>query len=173
MTSQKQISDPSLKSRLDPLLSDSALAVRQQRFLRSRRLTGRFIGLLMGLIYMAVSQNVNAYYLPGLPLYQTPPGQPWTILIGGLAGGLVGWITFWSESSWVGIIWGSLAAALLFDGYAILNSISDGVSLSFIAVTLFLIILPITALAAVVVVPVVLGQEPLLALVGAVQVVPP
>ena len=68
-----------------------------------------------------------------------------------VGGALIGWVCLWAESSWVGILWGSLLAALVFDGYALLRSLSEAIPLSILAVSLGLIILPMTAMAAAVV----------------------
>ena len=71
---------------------------------KARRILGTFIGSLMGLAYALVAQNINGMLLPGLPLYQPPPGKINTILITILIGGLMGLIAAWPEDALPGIL---------------------------------------------------------------------
>jgi|GEM_PF-673498 len=138
--------DPYLNAQLPPLLDDTAARQRQRHFTRSRRLTGFWLGLAMGTLYFTIAQLINPLLMPGLPIYQLPPGMPWTALIAGLAGGLTGLLAAWPDGSLVGILWGSLVGTLFFDVYALANSVSDSLPLSWIGVFLLFILLPMAAM---------------------------
>ena len=58
----------------------------------------------MGLSYSLVAQNANYLSLPGIPLYQPPPGRTATILLTILIGGLMGLIAAWPEDALPGIL---------------------------------------------------------------------
>ncbi len=85
------------------------------------------------------------------PLYQIPPGMPWTMLIAGAACALLGLATAWSDSPLVGILWVSIIGTVIFDSYAAANLINDKVPLSWMFGILFMILLPMTAMTAVVI----------------------
>lgn len=62
----------------------------------------------MGLAYSLVAQNINGFYLSGIPLYEPPPGKFMTILITILIGGLMGLITAWPEDALPGVLFGAI-----------------------------------------------------------------
>jgi hypothetical protein len=71
---------------------------------KSRRILGTIIGMAMGLAYSLVAQNINGLILPGIPLYEAPPGKFNTILITILIGGLMGLIAAWPDDALPGIL---------------------------------------------------------------------
>jgi hypothetical protein len=75
---------------------------------KSRRILGFIIGSAMGLAYSLVAQNINAFSLRGIPLYEPGPGKFNTILITILIGGLMGLITAWPEDSLPGVLLGAV-----------------------------------------------------------------
>jgi hypothetical protein len=84
---------------------------------KSRRILGAIIGASMGLAYSLVSQYINAISLPGVPLYNPPPGKLATILITVLIGGIMGLIAAWPEDALPGVllsaVFGIAATSLL------------------------------------------------------------
>ena len=144
-------SNPTLRDHLTPLPNEEELILRQKKFTRYRRVTAAWMGFGMGLISVACAYSVNQWSLPGLPLYQPPPGMPWLALGGGVVCALVGLVTAWSQTSVIGILWGSLAGTLVFDSFALINSLPDKVPPAWIAGILFLILLPIAAMVSLVI----------------------
>lgn len=55
-----------------------------------RSVTGLWVGTLVGLAYGSVSQSINGWSLPGLPLIHAPFDVTGNILLYGLAGAIVG-----------------------------------------------------------------------------------
>jgi hypothetical protein len=86
-----------------------------------RRLTGLLFGAALGLMFGLTSQLINRILLPGVPLYQPPLGPLGNILASLLAGGLLGVICAWPESSINGtFIASAFAAAAILGGNAVL-----------------------------------------------------
>lgn len=99
--------------RLTPLPSETELARRARVFTRSRRIAGALIGFLMGAVFIAVTETINRFFLPGVPLYTPPPGLPWSAILGGLIGALLGLLTAWTGIPAPGIFSASLTGAVL------------------------------------------------------------
>lgn len=81
---------------------------------------GTIIGLATGLAYSLVAQNINGMSLPGIPLYEPPPGKAMTIFITILIGGLMGLVTAWPEDGLPGVLFGAvtgIAASSLYNIY--------------------------------------------------------
>jgi hypothetical protein len=96
-------------------------------------------------VYGAVSQSINHFYLPDLPLYHPAPG-PWLIALSAmLLGGLLGWLSAWPENSLLGILCGGLLGALAMDGATILETFQEAGNLQQVGAALFLIALPMVA----------------------------
>lgn len=89
---------------------------------RNRRILGFIIGATFGLIYSWVSQFVNVWALPGIPLYEPPIGRVETILLTALLMGLLSLIVIWDQESLWGLIIASLAGVVLSSYGAHLNS---------------------------------------------------
>ena len=73
-----------------------------------RRMVGFLVGLLFGLPYSLISEFVNSWMLPGIPLAEPPVGRVVTVLATSLALGLLGLIVAWEKDSFLGIIAGAL-----------------------------------------------------------------
>jgi hypothetical protein len=71
---------------------------------KARRILGTVVGSLMGLAYALVAQNINGMLLPGVPLYEPPPGKINSILLTILIGGLMGLVAAWPEDALPGIL---------------------------------------------------------------------
>ncbi len=78
-----------------------------------RRISGLVFGSLMGLSYGLASQVINQVILPGVPLYQPPPGRFAAILLATLGGGLLGLLACWPQEAITGVINSGLAGALV------------------------------------------------------------
>lgn len=77
-----------------------------------RRAAGILLGTALGISYGIVAQLINRVALPGLPLHQPPLGPPGNILLHGLVGAGLGFLSALPVSAAWGIFLGSLAAAL-------------------------------------------------------------
>ena len=76
-----------------------------------RRVLGSLLGAGLGLSYGLVSQLINRVALPGVPLYQPPLGPLGNIVLQGLVGAGLGFLTSQPSSATLGTLFGSLAAA--------------------------------------------------------------
>jgi hypothetical protein len=79
----------------------------------SRRILGFVFGTAMGLAYAVSSQYINVLFLPGLPIFQPPPGRILTILLTALLGGLLGLLAAWTIEALPGMITSALAGAII------------------------------------------------------------
>ena len=86
---------------------------------RSRRTLGAIFGAAMGLVYALVALNINTLVLPGIPLYQPPPGRFTTIFLTILLGGLLGLIAAWPEDAIPGVLYSALAGIVVTSLYSI------------------------------------------------------
>lgn len=84
----------------------------QQTLETRRRVLGSLLGAGLGLSYGLVSQLVNRVVLPGVPLYQPPLGSLGNIVLHSLVGAGLGFLTSRPSSAMVGVLLGSLAAAI-------------------------------------------------------------
>ena len=75
------------------------------------RVLGSLLGAGLGLSYGLVSQLINRIALPGVPLYQPPLGPLGNIVLQGLVGAGLGFLTSQPSSAALGTLFGSLAAA--------------------------------------------------------------
>lgn len=124
---------------------DQTLAERQKRSTRERRVAGIWLGLILGLVYGAVSQSINTLYLPEIPLYHPFPGPWWTALLSALLGGLLGWISAWPENGLRGILLGGLLGALVIDIATLVETFLESGNLNRVGAALFFIALPLVA----------------------------
>lgn len=76
---------------------------------QTRRTYGLIIGLAFGIPYSVISQFINVWSLPGIPLYELPVGRVASVILTSLFMGMVGLMAAWDEESF----WGLLASALL------------------------------------------------------------
>lgn len=77
---------------------------------RYRRLIGVALGALLGLVYVLVSQGINAIFLPTVPLFQPPLGFWGNVALGALWGGLLGLICAWPYSTAIGVVLASITS---------------------------------------------------------------
>jgi hypothetical protein len=77
---------------------------------RYRRLLGAALGALLGLVYLLISQGINAIFLPNIPLFQPPLGFWGNVALGALWGGVLGLICAWPYSTAIGVVLASIAS---------------------------------------------------------------
>jgi hypothetical protein len=82
-------------------------------FERKRRKNGLVLGLLAGLCFGLTSQCINPLLMKGITLYQPPFGAAGNLVLWVAVGGILGFVTAWSDSSWFGVLAGSLLAGLM------------------------------------------------------------
>ncbi len=109
---------------------------------RARRILGIIVGLLVGLAYGLVSQLINPLFLPGIPLYQAGSGATTVILLNSLVGGLIGLIAAWYDEALPGILFGSLAGALITTLFSFVSSNTDADYILGLLVLLIMTFLP-------------------------------
>ncbi len=78
----------------------------------ARRILGFVLGALMGVAYALVSNLINDYVMPGVPVYQPWPGRPMLILIETFAAALMGLMVCWPDEAIPGVIFSALAGGL-------------------------------------------------------------
>ena len=74
---------------------------------RERRIYGFLVGVVFGLPYATISQFINVWMLPGIPLYELPLGRVTTVVLTSIVMGILGAIVAWEEESFWGLIGGS------------------------------------------------------------------
>lgn len=79
----------------------------------SRRLLGAIFGLVIGLSYGLVAENINRIALRGIPVYNPGPGPAAAVILIALGGCLLGLLAAWTDEIYPGIIAAALAGALL------------------------------------------------------------
>jgi len=89
---------------------------------KSRRTLGAVFGAAMGLVYALVAQYINTLLLPGIPVYQPPPGRYTIMLLTVVLGGLLGLIAAWPEDAIPGVLYSSLAGIGVTSIYSMLLS---------------------------------------------------
>jgi hypothetical protein len=86
---------------------------------KSRRYLGAALGAGMGLVYALVAQSINPLLLPGISLFQSPPGRFATIVLTALMGGLLGLVAAWPEDAIPGVILSAITGIALSSLYSI------------------------------------------------------
>jgi len=76
---------------------------------QKRRTYGLIIGLAFGFPYSLISQFINVWVLPGVPLHEMPIGRVASVILITVFMGLTGLIVAWDEESF----WGLLGSGLL------------------------------------------------------------
>jgi hypothetical protein len=79
---------------------------------KARCVLGVNFGMLLGLAYGVVSLWINSVFLPGIPLFEPPPGRFATFLIEALSGGALGFLVTWPEEFLLGVLLSSVAGTL-------------------------------------------------------------
>lgn len=89
---------------------------------KKRRIYGFIIGIAFGLPYSYISQFINGWMLPGVPLFELPIGRVTTVILTVLSMGALGMIVAWDEESFWGLISGALFLVILGSAQAYINS---------------------------------------------------
>jgi hypothetical protein len=89
---------------------------------KQRRTFGFLVGVAFALPYLIISQFINVWALPGVPLFDFPVGRVESVILGTLVFGLMGMIIAWEEESLWGLILGSLFGVGISSVGAFLNS---------------------------------------------------
>ncbi|MBI5943939.1 MAG: hypothetical protein HY864_06190 [Chloroflexi bacterium] len=106
---------------------------------RNRRIYGIIIGLVFGLPYALISEYINVWSLPGIPLYELPLGRFITVVLTTLFMVILGLVIAWDEESFWGLLGGSMLIVVLSSIQAYINSgVSEGVTSFFLFLFTFL-----------------------------------
>ena len=89
---------------------------------KKRRIYGFIVGIAFGLPYSYISQFINIWLLPGIPLFELPIGRVTTVILTSLSLGALGVIVAWDEESFWGLIGGTLFLVVLGSAQAYINS---------------------------------------------------
>ncbi len=98
---------------------------------KKRRIYGFIIGITFGLPYAYISQFINSWMLPGIPLFDLPIGRVLATILTVLVLGALGVIVAWDEESFWGIVGGSFFLVVLDSMQAYINSGSSQAIASF------------------------------------------
>jgi len=111
----------------------------------NRRTMGALLGSVLGFTYSVVTQTVNYFMVPDLPLY-SDGNLVFRILFGTLTGAFLGFLVNAFENGLVGTVVGSLLGtlAVVFGGLSRASSSSETIAL--VALTLVYTFIPITVL---------------------------
>lgn len=106
---------------------------------QQRRVYGFFLGIAFGLPYSLITQFINVWMLPGIPLFDLPIGRVASVILTTLAMGIVGLFVGWDEESFWGLIGSALFLVLGSSLLAYINSgSSQAVSFFFLFLFTFL-----------------------------------
>lgn len=106
---------------------------------RKRRVYGFIIGLVFGLPYAIISEFINVWMLPSIPLFELPLGRVVTVVLTTLFMVILGLIIAWEEESFWGLLGGSMFVVILSSLQAYINSgVSEGVTSFFLFLFTFL-----------------------------------
>lgn len=89
---------------------------------QKRRMYGFVIGVAFGLPYSVISQFINVWALPGIPLFDLPVGRMTTAILGTLFMGLIGLLVAWDEESFWGLFGSGMLAVFATSLLAFINS---------------------------------------------------
>ena len=89
---------------------------------QKRRMYGIIIGLAFGFPNALISQFINVWALPGIPLYDLPIGRVASVVLISLFMGLTGLIVAWDEESFWGLLGSGLLAVFASSLMAFVNS---------------------------------------------------
>jgi hypothetical protein len=104
-----------------------------------RRVYGFIIGLTFGLPFALISEFINEWMLPGIPLFELPIGRITTVIFTTLFMAMLGVIVAWDEESFWGVLGGSMLIVVLGSFQAFFNSgNSEGVTSFFLFLFTFL-----------------------------------
>lgn len=98
---------------------------------KKRRIYGFIIGIAFGLPYSYISEYINVWMLPDIPLFDLPIGRVITAFLTALVLGVLGVIVAWDEESFFGLIGGTLFLVFVGSVQAFINSGSSQAVTSF------------------------------------------
>lgn len=75
---------------------------------QTRRMYGFFLGIAFGLPYSLITQFINIWMLPGIPLFDLPIGRTASVILTTLAMGITALAVAWDEESFWGLMGSSL-----------------------------------------------------------------
>jgi len=118
-----------------------------------RRGAGLILGFALGLVYGAVSQLINSFFLPDISFFQPPLGAWGNIALWIVFASVLGLVTAWVTETIAGVLWGSAFSALVlgvinlpslkFTGP---NSLGVIVGLIFLLLPMFGLVVPLVAI---------------------------
>lgn len=89
---------------------------------QKRRAYGLIIGLAFGFPYSLISQFINVWALPGIPLHELPIGRFASMILTSLFMGVMGLIVAWDEESFWGLFGSGMLAVFSSSLLAFINS---------------------------------------------------
>ena len=92
---------------------------------RRRRIYGFMLGLAFGLPYAIISEFINGWMLPGIPLFELPLGRVTTVVLTSISIGILGLMVAWDEESFWGLISGAFFLVVLSSVQSYINSESS------------------------------------------------
>jgi hypothetical protein len=120
---------------------------------KARRVLGMIFGFSMGLLYGLVSQYINVWVLPQIPLFQPEPGRFASLILLALFGGLMGLVIAWPLDAIPGVVLGAFLATVTQTAISVHSQASipgNVVGLTYILLITFLprvvLVLPIAGL---------------------------
>jgi hypothetical protein len=108
----------------------------------ARRLIGVLIGTMLGLTYGLVSEFANVIALPGVPLFQSPPGRALTIVLEIVGGGMLGFLAAWPAEAINGVMISALTGTSLSTLLTMILQRGDASRTMQVTALLFLTFLP-------------------------------
>lgn len=99
---------------------------------QTRRICGVFLGIAFGLLYSLISQFINVWMLPGIPLFELPIGRLASVILTTLGMGIIGLLVAWDEESFWGLIGSALFLVLASSLLAFINGGSSEAVPSFL-----------------------------------------
>lgn len=113
-----------------------------------RRVFGLLLGFVLGTAFGIVSQSINFFFLPGLPLDLPPFGPFGNALLAALLGTVTGLALAWPENAALGVILASLVGALALSLAGFYTGRMDPASMTRKVASLLLIFVPSAGLVA-------------------------
>ncbi|MFN8384328.1 MAG: hypothetical protein U0V02_20490 [Anaerolineales bacterium] len=89
---------------------------------QKRRIYGLIVGLAFGFPYSLISQFINVWTLPGIPLYELPIGRAASVILTTIFMGAMGLIVAWDEESFWGLFGSGILAVFASSILAFINS---------------------------------------------------
>jgi hypothetical protein len=107
-----------------------------------RTMFGLIFGMTLGLVYGLVSQWINNIFLPGVPLYVSPPGRFAIIILILLSGGVLGFLSAWPKEFFVGVLISAVIGTLISSFLSLWAEVGSLENMLSASVVLFISFLP-------------------------------